>query len=181
MYGQPKNEVPVSDDNTQWCTAHHEFLPYHVSSEENLPGPKAEDSEWDDLPELEPPLFDDDFFEIDPDGKPELDNVPSLEIVSDSDDSDNEGEDLLQNGSATFKKTDLELAEQIKLVLTQCQLYLGDGEAVDPSYKVGEPQFIMERQERGFFCVYDRVRGFEADIHVSRLYWDFFSIRKWFV
>ena len=183
MYGQPKVEVPVSDDNAQCCTTcttHHEFLPCHVSGEEDLPEPKAEDSEWDDLPELEPPLFDDDFFEVDHEGKPELDDVPSLEIVSDSDDSDNEGEDLLLNRSATFKKTDLELAEQIKLVLTQCQPYLGDGEPVDPSYEVGEQRFIVERQDRGLFCVYDRVQGFEADIHVSRLYWDFFSIGKWF-
>ena len=38
----------------------------------------------------------------------------------------------------------------------------------------------MERRDQSIFCIYDRVRGFEANIHVSRLRWDAFSIGKWF-
>ena len=55
-----------------------------------------------------------------------------------------------------------------------------DLKALDATYRDGDPQFIVERQERGLFCIYDRVQGFETDIHESRLQWGFFSIGKWF-
>ena len=106
------------------------------SSSAPLPG---EGLEWDDIPELDALSMDDDeFFEISPEEQMEFDDLPSLEILSDSDDSDNEEEDLSNSWSATFKKTDSELIEQIKTVLTQCRPFPGDGQPVDPSYFEGE-------------------------------------------
>ena len=65
-------------------------------------------------------------------------------------------------------------------VLTQCQPFPGDGHPVDNSYKPGSPRFLVERRDRGFLCIYDRVQGFETNIHIARLHWDSFSIGEWF-
>jgi len=76
-----------------------------------------------------------------------------------SDDSDDEEEDSTEN---------------------QCQPFPGDGPPVDSLYEMGDPRFVVGRQDRGLFCIYDRVQGFETYIHEARLHWDFFSIGKWF-
>ena len=62
----------------------------------------------------------------------------------------------------------------------RCQPFPGDRPPVDSMYTMGDQWFIVDRQDQGHFCIYDQVQGFEADIHVSRLHWDAFSIRKWF-
>jgi hypothetical protein len=80
----------------------------------------------------------------------------------------------------TISIDDETIIEQIKCILTCCQPFPGDGVPVDMSYRIGEPRFIVERQDRGLFCIYDRVQGFETDIHEDRLQWGLFSIGRWF-
>jgi hypothetical protein len=138
-------------------------------------------SEWDDLPELEALSESSDGGDLEED-RDELEvdseDIPPLESLSD--DSGEEEGGNWQDCPADLEENESEFIERINTVLTKCQPFPGDGEPVDPSYNKGDPRFIIERRERGFYCVYDRVQGFEADIHVARLRWEFFSIGKWF-
>ena len=54
------------------------------------------------------------------------------------------------------------LINQAKAVLTHCQPYPSDSTPVDPTYKPGCPQFIIDPQDFDMFIIYDRVQGFEA-------------------
>ena len=138
------------------------------------------DEEWDDLPDLEPLEPDDDLFEEDScENLADFDDIPDLQAMSDSED---EEEDPLQNWPYEDGRDDTRIAERVRTVLERCQPYPGDAGriSVDPRYTVGDPRFVIEWQDRGLFCIYDRFQGFEAHIHVSRLRWDAFSIGKWF-
>ena len=139
------------------------------------------EAEWDNLPELES-LSLDDYFEENIKDEVELDDVPNLEAMSDSDESDNEEEDSSTSWLFEDRKDDDTIIERVATVLTLCQPYPGDTgrEPVDRSYAPGDQRVIVERQDRGLFCVYDRVQGYETYIHVSKLRWDAFSIGKWF-
>ena len=141
-------------------------------------------AEGDDIPVLEPALTVDDLFEEKSvEGNTELDDVPELLPLSDSDDSDDEGEeDPPQSWPFEDDQDDVRIAERVKEVLMRCQPYPGDYGwiPVDTTYKEGDPRFKVDRQDRGLFCIYDRLQGFEEYIHVSRLQWDAFSIGKWF-
>jgi hypothetical protein len=163
-------------------------------------------NEWDNIPELDSWADDEDYFEpgsttneaiyddlpgLDPlsDSEDEGDDMPGLEVPSDSEDEDDdmpvsdsedEDENPLGDWPMTVSIDDETIIEQIKCVLTRCQPFPGDGVPVDMSYRIGEPRFIVERQDRGLFCIYDRVQGFETDIHEDRLQWGLFSIGRWF-
>ena len=143
------NEGPgccaLRDHEIGLCPTPDERLSDASSSSVSQP---EEGLEWDDIPELDALSVDDnDFLEMSSEEQVEADDLPNLEVLSDSDDSDNEEEDLPDSWSATFKKTDSELIEQIKMVLTQCQPYPGDGQPVDPSYFEGDVRFVVDRQE----------------------------------
>ena len=141
------------------------------------------DADWSDLPELEPLVSADDLFE---EGSvvnnTELDDIPELQAISDSDDSDNEEEDPLRNWPYEDDGDDAQIAERVRTVLTRCQPYPGDAGrgSADPSYAIGDQCFVVERQDRGLFCIYNQFQGFETNVHVSRLRWDAFSLGKWF-
>ncbi|KAF8808285.1 hypothetical protein BYT27DRAFT_7189062 [Phlegmacium glaucopus] len=45
---------------------------------------------------------------------------------------------------------------------------------------MGEPRFIIKRDDFDMYIISDRVQGFEAHIHIARLRWDTFSIGRWF-
>ena len=72
------------------------------------------------------------------------------------------------------------LIDRLNTVLTQCQPYPGDDLPVDPTYKEGEPWFIIENQDFEMYSIYDWVQGFDAHLHVTCLHWSIFSVRKWF-
>jgi hypothetical protein len=130
---------------------------------------------------------DEDLFEE----KEADDDLPGLDPLSDSDE-ENEGPSYPMGGSleeileslweppVNDKRGDETLLEQIRRTLTQCTPFPGDGMPVDPSYRPGQSRFMIERQDRGFICIYDRVQGFETDIHDDRARWGFFSIGQWF-
>ena len=122
------------------------------------------------------------------------DDMPELQSMSDDSDIKNDNfldpedevfeavlEESLRSGSPVkhYVSSD-NLIERIQTFLTQCQPFSGDKEPVDPSYYPGERRFLIEKQDRGFICVYDRVQGFETDIHEMRVQWGFFSIGHWF-
>ena len=141
-------------------------------------------ADGDDLPEHEPVISVSEFFEEGtPESNEELDDIPELQEVSDSDASDDEEEeDPLQSWPFEDERNDERIAERVQNVLTKCQPYPGDNGRIpaDPLYEVGDQRFIVERQDRNLFFIYDRLQGFEAKIHVSRLHWHAFSIGKWF-
>ena len=128
------------------------------------------------------------------------DDLPELQTVSDTDDDLEDSEDKPNHDENKDGETDPfeealkqvleesesppissdDLIEQIQVVLTRCQPYPGDGEPVDPTYFPGQPRFLIEKQDRDFICIYDRIQGFEADIHETRAQWGLFSIGKLF-
>ena len=182
----------VDDEKVCGCRS-HEFQPctgpsdlgQGSSKDANVSSPIPEAvAEWDDVPELESTITVDDLFEEkDIEGSAELDDVPELLPLSDSDDSGDEGDgDFPQSWPFEDDQDDIRIAERVKEVLMRCQPYPGDYGwiPVDPSYKKGDPRFKVDRHDRGLFCIYDRLQGFEGYIHVSRLQWDAFSIGKWF-
>ena len=107
------------------------------------------------------------------------DDMPKLQSMSKG--SNDEGDNLLDPEDEVFNSVLEEmlrpetpikhyvcsddLVKRIQTVLTRCQPFPGDKEPVDPSYYPGEQQFLNKKQDRGFICVYDRVQGFETDIH----------------
>ena len=130
-----------------------------------------------------PMLSVNELFEEGLENDEELDDIPELQEVSDSDASDDEEEgDPLQNWPFEDERNDERIAERVQDVLMKCQPYPGDASRpqADPSYRAGDQRFVVERQDRGLFFIYDRLQGFEAKIHVSRLHWHAFSIGKWF-
>lgn len=128
------------------------------------------------------------------------DDLPELQTVSDTDDDLEDSEDKPNHDENKDGETDPfeealkqvleesesppissdDLIEQIQVVLTRCQPYPGDGEPVDPTYFPRQPRFLIEKQDRDFICIYDRIQGFEADIHETRAQWGLFSIGKLF-
>ena len=129
--------------------------------------PTDEDA-WDDMPELQSLSDDSDIEGSDlPDPEDEIFNCMLEEMLR----SESPVKHYVDSG---------DLIERIQTVLTRCQPYPGDKEPVDPSYCPGERRFLIEKQGRGFICVYDRVQGFETDIHETRVQWGFFSIGHWF-
>ena len=120
------------------------------------------------------------------------DDMPELQSVSESEDENEDSTNTRKPYMDAFEEIFEDLCEaekengedtrikRIQDVLTKCQPFPGDGEPVDPSYYPGERRFIVEKQNRGFYCIYDRVQGFETDIHESRVQWGFFSIGLWF-
>jgi hypothetical protein len=139
------------------------------------------------MPELESWTLDEqveDYFEKpDTADEPILDDLPGLEPLSDDSDDEDPGQDNFRDlwGRSVNPEEEVKnLIEQIQKVLTRCQPFPGDGRPVDSSYCPEDQRFIVERRERRFYCIYDRVQGFETDIHETRLNWWFFSIGKWF-
>ena len=128
----------------------------------------------------------------------EDEDMPGLVAVSDSKDEEDPDERMPQPKASSSREREPEapgkcptsrdtsenepkvLCDRIQEVLTRCQPFPGDGDPVDPRYTPGDRRFIVEHQERGLICVYDRVQGFETDIHVDRLKWEHFSLGKWF-
>ena len=111
------------------------------------------------------------------------DDLPELQSVSD--DSDNEEEDSHEEAfrklwESPVKEDDDYLVKRVRDVLTKCQPFPGDSDPVDPTYCPGEQRFVVEVQKRDFICIYDRVQGFETDIHKARVQWGFFSVGQWF-
>lgn len=139
--------------------------------------------------------FEDLFETKEPTDETVWDDLPELQSVSESEDEGEEGEssnktnkpfeevydDMLEElcKSQAEHSQDSRI-ERVQDILTKCQPFPGDGEPVDPSYYPGESRFLVEKQGRGFYCIYDRVQGFETDIHESRVQWGFFSIGLWF-
>jgi hypothetical protein len=144
-----------------------------VSKDDGLPG----------LQQVSDSSDDEDLFEK---GIPSEDDLTGLDPLSYSDEkylregSLKEVLDKLLQPSANQKKSKDTLTERIQEVLTQCVPFPGDEEPVDPTYRPGQPRFLIERQPRGFICIYDRIQGFETDIHEVRTQWGFFSIGQWF-
>ena len=168
--------------------------------ETNKPGPSCQDCsphefracassepEWDGMPELDSWTLDEpleNYFEtpktVD---EPTWDDLPGLDPLSDEEDDGDTGLNGFENLWDTSVKPEEEengMIERIQKVLTDCQPYPGDGRPVDHSYYPEAQRFIIERQRRGFYCIYDRVQGFETDIHETRVNWWFFSIGQWF-
>jgi hypothetical protein len=113
----------------------------------------------------------------DPEPDTDWDDLPDLEPVS-SDELENDPESgLLETPSGFFSDV---FAERIKAVLTRCQPFPGDDGSENLLRALNEPGFIVTRQKQELYCIYDRIRRFESYIHVSRLRWEFFSIGKWF-
>ncbi len=135
----------------------------------------------------------------------EYEDLPDLEALSDEGDADDEayGEEALAGGSHPTDESmsyppfrddrDTHLVDlvhslvereldivRLEQVLTNCQPFPGDGPAVDPTFVAEEPRFIMERVAHGLLQVYDRVQGFEAHIHLSRLRDPGFVVGKWY-
>ena len=103
------------------------------------------DTFWDDMPVLQPMSegSDDEEFEEGP-------------LDSEEETFGSTLEELLRSESPVkIDVSEDELIEQIQTVLTQCQPFPGDGESVDPTYHAGERRFVVEKQSRGFYCVYD--------------------------
>jgi RNase H-like domain found in reverse transcriptase/Reverse transcriptase (RNA-dependent DNA polymerase)/Retroviral aspartyl protease len=102
------------------------------------------------------------------------DDCPDL--MSISDDSDYEER---MNADLDDPIGDM-LVSRLDRILTSCQPYPGDSLAVDPTHHEGDNRFVIERWECGIFEIYNRVQGFEAHIHMTRIQWSGFSIGKWY-
>jgi hypothetical protein len=133
---------------------------------------EATDPDSDDVPELQPVSDSSDEEDMIEDQKSDDDDLPGLDPVSDSDEEDlREGtleevlEKLRKSSANDEQKSHDPLVQRVQQVLTQCGPFPGDGEPVDPTYRPGQPRFLIERQPRGFICIYDRIQGFETDIH----------------
>ena len=72
------------------------------------------------------------------------------------------------------------LIDRLKMILTQCQPYPGDGMPIDPTYRGNEPWFIVKTQDFEMYSIYDQVQGFDTHIHITHLHWSTFSVGKWF-
>ena len=139
------------------------------------------EEDWDDLPKLD--VLSSSEFNVDE--LLESDNtdgvdMPDLDPILDDSESEEEGEGPFARPRAYCLEDDRIFLDKIQRVLTQCQPFPGDGYPVDSSFKPGSHCFLVDRRDRGFFCIYDRVQGFEAHIHIARLCWDSFSIGEWF-
>ena len=139
------------------------------------------DLEWDDLPKLEIMSEDDSAGEEQDEllssNNSKEDDLPGLDPLSNDEDEVNEP---LENLFFSLGDDKSLYIEQITKVLTQCQPLPGDRKPLDPLYEEGNQRFIVGHQNQGLYCIYDQVQGFEADIHLSRVRWDFFSIGKWY-
>ena len=127
------------------------------------------------------------FFETEPVGE----GMPDLVSVSDDEEEacPEEGANDLShppepdNLQGNIHQQEEGICELIIATLTRCQPYPGDERCegpIDPSYVRGSLHFVVESQSRNLYCVYDRVRGFEAYLHATVLQWRFFSLGKWF-
>ena len=139
-------------------------------------------------------------------GTDELDDLPDLQSLSDEEeDEDDEayGEEAIASGlfwtdepssssgvrndqtthmmsyvhSLVERELDMARLEQI---LIACQPFPGDGHAIDPTFVIGDSRFIMKRVRYGLLQIYDRVQGFEAHIHLSRLQVSSFAVGRWY-
>ena len=128
------------------------------------------------LNELDP----EEIFEERSEEGADFDDLPDLDPLTDDSDADNEDGETMSSHPTYNQENDSILIDRVQKILTQCQPFPGDGQPVDPSFKKGEARFVVERQDRGLFCIYDRVQGFDTHIHVSRLRWGSFSIGEWF-
>ena len=142
----------------------------------------ALDLEWDDLPKLEIMSEDDSAGEEQDEplslNSSKEDDLPGLDPLSN--DEDKEVNEPLEDLFSLLGEDKSLYIEQITKVFTQCQPFPGDGKPLDPLYEEGDQRFIIERRNQGLYCIYNRVQGFEADIHLARVRWDFFSIGKWY-
>ena len=174
----------------EYCKAHLDLSPIGITDgAEQLMGPEdlttspqmSPEKDWDDLPELD--VLSSSEFNLDEildNNNADCVDMPDLDPLSDDSESDEEEEDPLARPQAYCLEDDRIFIKKIQRVLTQCQPFPGDGRPVDPSFQSENPRFLIERQDRGFFCIYDRVQGFETSIHIARLRWDSFSIGEWF-
>ena len=175
-----KPPIQVKDEQHTCCVSHE------------LRGcPMASDSESaiDEMPDLVNIMSVDDlniedFFEKkSPADDTVMNDLPELQSLTD--DSDNEEEDPHNEAfqklwESPVREDDGYLVRRIQNVLTRCQPFPGDGEPVDPTFHSGEQRFIVQVQERDLVCIYDRIQGFETDIHKVRVQWGFFSVGQWF-
>ena len=133
----------------------------------------------------------------------ELDKLPDLLSLSDEEDDEAYGEEAIASGlfwtdeSAPSSEArdeqsthmmnyvhllverELDVA-RLEQILTVCQPFPGDGHAVDPTFVTGDPRFIVKRVRYGLLQVYDRMQGFEAHIHLSRLQVPSFAVGRWY-
>jgi len=117
-----------------------------------------------------------------PDLDPCWDELPDLVSVSseDEEDFDEEQDDLPMFPVGTLN-IDIVIT-RIQEVLSQCQPFPGDhdGQPVDRSFDRTTSRFLVDRQDKGLYCIYDRLQGFEVYIHSSRVHWTRFAIGAWF-
>ena len=176
-----KEEVVIPSNGKGPDSTNQPDLPPSLSAGE----PTANPADWDKLPEFEVLTADGSDFESEEFFEEEnlnqgsdLEDLPGLDPLSDDSDDEVAADDC--HIYVSEEEEEKILVERIKTVLTQCQPFPGDGPPIDISYKEGDQRFAIELRARGLYCVYDRVQGFEADIHVARLRWEFFSIGKWY-
>lgn len=65
-------------------------------------------------------------------------------------------------------------------ILTENQLFPGDGHAIDPTYEERDPRFIVEQAKLGLVTVYDQVQGFDSHLHFSVIQSPGFSVVRWY-
>ena len=157
-------------------------LPEEVK--ESAPSSLRQEDEWDHLPELDTlssgELDEEEFFQETTEEGAGFDDLPTLDPLTDDSETEEEWEGMIPDANICFPENNDALIKRIQTVLTQCQPYPGDGKPIDSSFRIGDPHCFIERRGRGLFSIYDRVQGFETEIHVARVRWDSFSIGEWF-
>ena len=129
------------------------------------------------------------------------DEIPDLQSVTDdSEDDDYRNEalnskdfwDFMFGKYAPFNESayenedpsldDRTLTVKLSDTLTECQPFPGDedGPPIDPTYVEGQLRFEIVPADFELIQIYDRVQGFEAHIHTSRLQDPDFEVGRWY-
>ena len=177
---------------SQWSARQHENpsdLPHECPRDHLFAGCVGEEGTSSDEGEAKTPLEDDDI--------PELQSV-SMTDDSEEDDYRNEAckdesfwdflfGDYIPFNESTYEGEDQclddrSLTERLSDTLTVCQPFPGDdyGPPVDDSYIKGQPRFEIKPVKFELIQIYDRVQGFEAHIHTSRLQDPEFLVGRWY-
>ena len=148
-----------------------------------------EESSSSDDGAAEAPILDDD------------DEIPDLQSVTDDSEDDNYRDEALNDkdfwdfmfgkyapfNESAYEGEDPSLDDRTMTVrlsdtLTECQPFPGDedGPPVDPTYVEGQPRFEIVPVDFELIQIYDRVQGFEAHIHTSRLQDPEFEVGRWY-
>ena len=72
------------------------------------------------------------------------------------------------------------LTEKLDNTLTTCQPFPGDEHGLPDSYVAGRHRFEIKPMDFELIQIYDRVQGFEAHIHTSRLQDPEFTVGRWY-